>query len=82
MQHPSPLSLFETHLNVGDLRRSVAFYSEVIGLELAHIDTARGIAFFWIGERGHSMLGLWAGSSSPNTMQLHIAFRVELQNLL
>ncbi len=28
------------------------------------------------------MLGLWAGSSSPNVMQLHLAFRVELEDLL
>jgi lactoylglutathione lyase len=82
MKHPSPFSLFETHLNVSDLHRSVAFYSEVLKLELAHIDMAKGIAFFWIGERGRSMLGLWAGSSSPNMMQLHIAFCAELQDLL
>jgi lactoylglutathione lyase len=82
MKHPSPFSLFETHLNVADLHQSVAFYSEVLRLELAYIDMPKGIAFFWIGERGRSMLGLWAGSSSPNMMQLHIAFRVELRDLL
>jgi lactoylglutathione lyase len=60
----------------------MAFYSEVLGLELAHIDKERNIAFFWIGERGRSMLGLWAGSSSPNVMQLHLAFRMELVDLL
>ena len=78
----SPCSLFEAHLNVGELDRSMAFYSEVLGLELAHIDKERNIAFFWIGERGRSMLGLWAGSSSPNVMQLHLAFRMELVDLL
>jgi lactoylglutathione lyase len=78
----SPHSLFEAHLNVGELDRSIAFYSEVLGLELAHIDKERKTAFLWIGERGRSMLGLWAGSSSPNIMQLHLAFRVELEELL
>jgi len=78
----SPRALFEGHLNVGELDRSITFYSEVIGLELAHIDKERGAAFLWIGERGGSMLGLWAGSSSPNTMQLHLAFRVDLDDLL
>jgi lactoylglutathione lyase len=77
----SPCSLFEAHLNVGELDRSIAFYSEVLGLEQAHLNKERGMAFYWIGERGRSMLGLWAGSSSPNVMQLHLAFRVELEDL-
>jgi lactoylglutathione lyase len=77
----SPCSLFEAHLDVGELDRSIAFYSEVLGLELAHVNAERKAAFFWIGERGHSMLGLWAGSSSPNVMQLHLAFRVQLDDL-
>ena len=54
----SPCSLFEAHLNVGELDRSIAFYSEVLGLELAHVNRERNTAFFWIGERGRSMLGL------------------------
>ena len=70
----SPCSLLEAHLNVGELDRSIAFYSEVLGLELAHINKERETAFFWIGERGRSMLGLWAGSWSPNVMQLHSLF--------
>src|SRR5215469_6871864 len=77
----SPCSLFEAHLNVGELGRSIAFYSDVLGLELAHLNKERGTAFFWIGERGRSMLGLWSGSSSPNVMQLHLAFRVKLEDL-
>ena len=53
----SPHSLFEAHLNVGELDRAIAFYSEVLGLEPAHIDKERKTAFLWIGERGRSMLG-------------------------
>ena len=41
--------LWETHLTVSDLERSVAFYRDTIGLELAHRVPARGAAFFWIG---------------------------------
>lgn len=72
-----PACLFETHLPVADLDRSVAFYRDVVGLELAHTAPARQVAFMWIGGHTRSMLGLWAGSQSPSTMRLHLAFRVE-----
>jgi predicted enzyme related to lactoylglutathione lyase len=44
--------LFETHLTVSDLGRSVAFYREVVGLPLALEVPERGAAFFWIGGPG------------------------------
>jgi lactoylglutathione lyase len=75
-------SLFETHLNVRDLGRSIAFYTNVVGLECAHVDQQRQVAFFWIGGHGHTMLGLWSGGSAPNAMRLHIAFRVDHQTVL
>ena len=43
------LGLFETHLNVRDLEKSIAFYRDVMGLELAYDLEARRVAFFWIG---------------------------------
>jgi lactoylglutathione lyase len=70
--------LFEAHLTVSDLDRSVAFYRDVVGLELAHIIPSRHVAFFWIGAPGAAMLGLWSIHSSPMFMRLHIAFRVTL----
>jgi lactoylglutathione lyase len=73
--------LFETHLTVSDLDRSVRFYRDVLGLELAHILPSRHVAFFWIGARGGAMLGLWSIHSSPMSMRLHIAFRVTLQQV-
>ncbi|MEA2743591.1 MAG: hypothetical protein QOF90_1068 [Acetobacteraceae bacterium] len=74
-----PISgLFEAHLTVSDLDRSVGFYRDVLGLELAHTIPARHVAFFWIGEPGGAMLGLWSIHSSPMSMRLHIAFRVTL----
>jgi lactoylglutathione lyase len=74
-----PISdLFEAHLTVANLDRSIAFYRDVVGLELAHVIPARNVAFFWMGGRGNAMLGLWSIGSSPMFMRLHIAFRVEL----
>jgi len=75
-------SLFETHLSVRNLERSITFYTNVIGLECAHIDQQRQAAFLWIGGYDHTMLGLWSGASSPNIMRLHVAFRVDLDTVL
>ncbi|MGB8983320.1 MAG: VOC family protein [Anaerolineales bacterium] len=77
-----PDSLFETHLNVRDLDRAMDFYRDVVGLEHAYTSPQRQVAFFWIGGRGQSMLGLWAGGISPNTLKLHVAFRVDLESVL
>ena len=73
--------LFEAHLTVTDLARSIAFYQDVVGLELAHRQPHRNAAFFWLGSRGQSMLGLWSIHFSPNRMQLHVAFRVAPDHL-
>lgn len=51
--------LYETHLFVQNLQRSIAFYSEKMELELCHFEKERSAAFFWIGEPKKSMLGLW-----------------------
>jgi lactoylglutathione lyase len=74
--------LFETHLSVKDIDSSIAFYRDVVGLELAHVAPTRGAAFLWIGGRGHSMLGLWSLGSSPNNMKLHVAIALELSAVL
>ena len=76
------LGLFETHLTVSDLERSIAFYGGTLGLELAHRDIARKVAFYWMGGRGETMLGLWEVGASPQRMSLHIAFKVDLPDLL
>src|SRR3954466_422960 len=52
--------LFEAHLTVSDLDASIAFYRDRVGLELAHMVSVRQAAFFWVGSRGSTMLGLWA----------------------
>lgn len=74
--------LFETHLTVTDLKRSMDFYGETLGLELAEVFEGRKVAFYWIGGRGNSMLGLWEAGAGPQRMSLHLAFRVELPHLL
>jgi lactoylglutathione lyase len=74
--------LFEAHLTVADLRRSMAFYGEVLGLELARVIDDRRVAFYWIGGRGNAMLGLWEVGSTPQKMSLHLAFTVKLPDLL
>src|SRR4051812_48383750 len=75
-------ALFEAHLTVADLARSTAFYSEVVGLEPAYVVPERGAAFFWIGGRGRSMLGLWSSGSAPMAMRLHVALAMSPDDVL
>jgi lactoylglutathione lyase len=73
--------LWETHLTVSNLDRSVAFYRDVLGLELAHTVPQRSVAFFWIGEPRQAMLGLWGTGNAPLGLRLHVAFRVTLTHV-
>ncbi len=83
MAEPIPVSrLFETHLTVRDLGRSVSFYRDVVGLPMALEIPERGAAFFWVGDPGETMLGVWSLGSMPMGMSLHVAFCVELDDLL
>jgi lactoylglutathione lyase len=74
--------LFETHLTVADLPRSMAFYRDVVGLPVALEVPERGAAFHWIGRSGNALLGLWSIGSAPMGMQLHIAFDMDLADVL
>lgn len=74
--------LYETHLTVSSLEQSIDFYRDVVGLELAHKIPARDVAFFWVGGRERSMLGLWSIHSSPLQMKLHTAFQTSLEQVL
>jgi lactoylglutathione lyase len=73
--------LYESHLTVANLDRSIAFYRDIVELELAHIVRSRHAAFFWVGGREQSMLGLWCIHSSPVRLRLHIAFATELEHV-
>jgi len=74
--------LFESHLTVSNLERSMQFFGDVLGLELAYVVAERKVAFYWIGGRGRSMLGVWEVGSAPQRMSLHIAFTVDLSDVL
>ncbi len=79
--------LFETHLHVLDLERSMRFYGDVLGLELARTEPERRVALYWVGENRSTMLGLWEKppwiwQGSHNNVQIqHIAFAVQLKDL-
>jgi len=72
--------LFETHLNVTNLERSMHFYTNVLGLELGMKELERRIAFYWIGGRNQAMLGLWEKPQAQIIPQ-HFAFEVALADL-
>jgi lactoylglutathione lyase len=76
------MRLFETHLTVADLDRSVAFYRDIVGLTPAYELPERGAAFLWIGDPGEAMLGLWTLGSAPVGLSLHIAFGTPLADVL
>ena len=79
---PAVAGLFEAHLTVSDMARSIAFYRDVVGLPLALELPERGAAFFWIGGRGEAMLGLWSLGSAPMALSLHVAFKASLDAVL
>ena len=72
---PRASGLFEAHLTVRDLDRSIAFYRDIVGLPLALQLPERAAAFFWIGGRGESMLGLWSLGSAPMGLSLQSVAR-------
>ena len=76
------MGLYESHLTVSNLDRSIEFYRETVGLELAHTIPDRHVAFFWVGGRERSMLGLWSIHSAPISTRLHLAFQVALDQVV
>jgi lactoylglutathione lyase len=75
-------NLFETHLTVADLERSMSFFGETLGLELAEVFWNRKAAFYWVGGHGKSMIGLWEVGTVPQRLSLHLAFRTDLEQIL
>ena len=75
-------SLFEAHLTVANVDASIAFYRDVLGLELAHTTDDHSAAFFWVGSRGHTMLGLWTAGAAPQKLTAHVAFAARLEDVL
>lgn len=72
--------LYETHVQVSHLENAIQFYTEVLGLKLAHRDETRPIAFLWIGNNKESMLGLW--EQKENLQTRHFAFTADKEDIL
>jgi len=84
--------IYETHLDVSDLDRSMAFYGGTLGLELGlrtELDAARAdshsrgcsqLAIYWVGGWGNAALGLWERPEMELRVQ-HFAFELELDRM-
>lgn len=72
--------LFETHLNVRDLERSMAFYGALPNFQLGMFEPGRRIAFYFIGGWNHTMLGLWEKPEAEVSPQ-HLAFEIALESM-
>jgi catechol 2,3-dioxygenase-like lactoylglutathione lyase family enzyme len=73
--------LYETHLFVENLERSVEFYSKTLGLKLCRLGEERRTAFFWIGKEKQFMLGLWEKPKAEIDIR-HFAFECEPEWIL
>jgi catechol 2,3-dioxygenase-like lactoylglutathione lyase family enzyme len=65
--------LYETHLYVKNLERSIDFYNNVLGLQQCSYIDERRVAFFWIGKPKGAMLGLWEKAKDKIDIR-HFAF--------
>lgn len=68
--------LYETHLFVENLERSVNFYANILGLKQCRYGKERRTAFFWIGEDKQAMLGLWEKPKAEIDIR-HFAFQCD-----
>jgi catechol 2,3-dioxygenase-like lactoylglutathione lyase family enzyme len=80
--------LFETHLKVRNLERSMEFYERIVGLELGMKEQVRRAAFYWIGGQGKTALGLWENPPwasergvEDQIIKQHFAFEIDPANL-
>ncbi len=65
--------LYETHLFVENLEKSIHFYSHIIGLKKCYEDPNRKAAFFWVRKPKKNMLGLWEKPKEQIDLR-HFAF--------
>ncbi|WP_228479206.1 VOC family protein [Flavobacterium soyangense] len=73
--------LYETHLFVSDINKSIDFYKNVLKLEQCYYEEDRKSVFFWIGKRKQAMLGLWE-KPKENIDIRHFAFECETEFIL
>lgn len=74
-----PMGIYETHLHVENLDRSMAFY-EKLGLKRCYFNPQRKLAFYWVGQARQNMLGLWE-KPKDQIVRSHFAFSVSLRDL-
>src|ERR1700756_3119280 len=80
------IGLFETHLHVMNLEKSMRVYGDVLGLELGRHEPEQRAAFYWIG-KDRTMLGIWetppwiSDGTSNMVRRQHIAFAVSLEDM-
>ena len=70
--------LYETHLYVSDINKSIDFYKNVLKLEQCYYEEERKAGFFWIGKSKQAMLGLWE-KPKENIDIRHFAFECETE---
>ena len=80
------MKLYETHIPVSDVARSIQFYCDVVGLELAYEQPYRNVAFLWVGGPEQGMLGLWGpnspyGGNGEEIIKHHFAISLPLDEL-
>ena len=75
------LGLYETHLFVENLERSIEFYKNVLGLKQCRLENERRASFFWIGEDKKAMLGLWEKEKEEIELR-HFAFQCDTKWVL
>jgi lactoylglutathione lyase len=73
--------IYETHLHVTNLERSVDFYKNVLGLQQCSDANTRRIVFFWVGKQKEYMLGLWE-KPKEEFVKMHFAFRCDKEDIL
>ena len=73
--------LFETHLFVQNLEKSIDFYTNVLKLEQYLYEEERRVALFWIGKPQQAMLGLWEKPKEDIDIR-HFAFQCDWQWIL
>lgn len=73
--------LYETHLYVENLERSIDFYQNAMGLTLCHYEEGRRVAFFWVGKPKEAMLGIWEKPKELIQVR-HFAFRCDKDDVL
>jgi len=74
--------VYEAHISVSNLDRSVKFYEDVAGLTLAKKIEERGVAFMAAGGLDSGMIGLWSHGSSPLMIKSHFALACRLEDVL